>query len=66
MNRFVYMEDHLVLPHVLYLNNMFDPKIEVHDLYLTNQSVFRIEDDIYLSIYSYPVLTTTLLNSGII
>ncbi len=47
MNRFVYMEDHLVLPHVLYLNNMFDPKIEVHDLYLTNKSVFKI-DDIYL------------------
>ena len=35
MNIFVYTEGHLLELHVQYLNNMFDPKIEVLDLYLT-------------------------------
>jgi len=47
MNKFVYMEDHLLELHEMYLNNKFDPKIEVHDLYYINKNKFR---DIYISI----------------
>jgi hypothetical protein len=58
------MEDHLFELHVLYLNNMFDPKIVILDLYSIIEK-FNLKEKIN-EIVLYPVLTTTLLNSGII
>ncbi len=39
------MGDRLLELHVMYLNNKFDPKIEVHDLYYDQKTInFKVKD----------------------
>lgn len=67
MNIFVYMVNHLVELHVMYSNNKFDPKIEFLDHFCINKDIIsKLRLHKYINIYIYPVLTATLLNSGII